>query len=38
MEKGLIPNDLSLVGKIVEDISYNNARNYFSFWDEDKSV
>lgn len=32
IEKGLIPNDIKLVGKIVEDISYNNARNYFDFW------
>ena len=34
IEKGLIPNDLELVGKMVADISYNNARNYFNFWDE----
>ncbi|PKL83564.1 MAG: glucuronate isomerase [Ignavibacteriae bacterium HGW-Ignavibacteriae-3] len=34
MEKGLIPNDLVLVGKMVSDICYNNARNYFSFWDD----
>jgi glucuronate isomerase len=34
IEKGLIPNDLELVGKMVADISYNNARNYFSFWNE----
>ena len=31
MEKGLIPNDMELVGKIVENISYYNARNYFEF-------
>lgn len=31
VEKGLIPNDMELVGQIVEDISYYNAKNYFSF-------
>lgn len=31
IEKGLIPNDIKLIGKMVEDISYNNARNYFNF-------
>jgi glucuronate isomerase len=34
MEKGLIPNDLILVGNMVEKICYHNARNYFSFWDK----
>ncbi|MCX6167741.1 MAG: glucuronate isomerase [Ignavibacteriales bacterium] len=34
LEKGLIPNDLELVGNMVKDISYNNARNYFNFWDD----
>jgi len=29
VEAGLIPRDLSLLGKMVEDISYNNARAYF---------
>ena len=29
VEAGLLPNDLSLLGQMVEDISYNNARNYF---------
>jgi glucuronate isomerase len=32
VERGLIPNDMDLIGKMVEDICYNNARNYFSFW------
>jgi glucuronate isomerase len=36
MEKGLIPNDFKLIGRMVEDISYNNARNYFSFWMNEK--
>jgi len=29
VEAGLIPNDLELLGKIVEDICFNNAKNYF---------
>lgn len=33
IEKGFIPNDLDLVGNMVRDISYRNARNYFCFWD-----
>ncbi|WP_258105618.1 glucuronate isomerase [Marinoscillum sp. MHG1-6] len=31
VENGEIPNDLDLLGKTVEDICYNNARNYFEF-------
>jgi len=29
VDKGLLPNDLKLLGKMVEDISYNNAKAYF---------
>jgi len=29
VEAGLLPNDLNLLGQMVEDISFNNARNYF---------
>jgi glucuronate isomerase len=29
MEAGLLPNDLGLLGKMVEDICFNNAKNYF---------
>ncbi len=29
LEAGLLPNDLKLLGKMVEDVCYNNARNYF---------
>jgi len=29
VEAGLLPNDLALLGKMVEDISFNNAKNYF---------
>lgn len=31
MEKGLIPNDMSLVGAMVADICFNNANDYFGF-------
>jgi len=31
MENGEIPNDFDLVGGIVQDISYNNAKRYFGF-------
>ena len=31
MENGLLPMDFNLVGSMVEDISYRNARNYFAF-------
>jgi glucuronate isomerase len=31
MEKGLIPMDFDLVGKMVQDISYYNAKEYFKF-------
>jgi glucuronate isomerase len=38
MEKGLIPHDMALVGKMVADISVNNAKNYFGFVpDEEKA-
>jgi len=29
VEAGLLPDDFDLLGKMVEDISFNNARNYF---------
>jgi glucuronate isomerase len=31
IEKGLLPRDFSLIGKIIADISYHNAKNYFDF-------
>ena len=31
VEKGLLPNDIDMLGKLVQDISYYNAKNYFSF-------
>ena len=32
VERGELPNDVKWLGRIVEDISYNNARNYFKFY------
>jgi glucuronate isomerase len=34
IERGLLPSDFALVGKMVEDISYHNARRYFGFYDK----
>ncbi|MCL4131326.1 UNVERIFIED_CONTAM: hypothetical protein GTU68_017628 [Idotea baltica] len=31
MNKGLVPNDIEFLGKMVQDICYNNAVNYFNF-------
>ncbi|MET0356538.1 MAG: glucuronate isomerase [Cellvibrio sp.] len=31
MVKGLVPNDTKMVGKMIQDISFNNAKNYFPF-------
>jgi len=31
VEKGEIPSDIDLLGKMVQDISFNNAENYFGF-------
>ena len=31
VENGLLPNDMDLISQVVEDICYNNAKNYFSF-------
>ena len=31
MQKGLIPDDMELVGSMVKDICYNNAKKYFNF-------
>ena len=31
MQKGELPQDFELVGKIIQDISYNNAKAYFKF-------
>ncbi len=31
VENGELPNDISFLGKIVQDVCYNNAKNYFGF-------
>lgn len=33
IERGLLPSDFSLIGKMVEDICYHNARRYFGFYE-----
>ena len=38
MTRGLIPNDLELVGQLVRDVSYYNAARYFGFNIERRSV
>ena len=30
IERGHLPRDYSMIGKIISDISYNNAKNYFA--------
>ena len=32
VENGLLPDDMESLARMVEDISYNNARNYFKFY------
>ena len=34
VEQGLLPNDLAWIGKIISDICYHNAKNYFEFGSE----
>jgi len=36
VENGEIPADMDLLGQMVENISYYNARNYFGFYENDK--
>ncbi|WP_344786848.1 glucuronate isomerase [Postechiella marina] len=31
INKGLVPNDIAFLGKMIQDICYNNAINYFKF-------
>jgi glucuronate isomerase len=31
IEKGMLPNDTVFIGKVVQDICYNNAKKYFGF-------
>ena len=32
VERGLLPDDMESLARMVEDISYNNAKNYFKFY------
>ncbi|MEI7732669.1 MAG: glucuronate isomerase [Verrucomicrobiota bacterium] len=34
MNRGLVPNDEAMIGSLVQDICYRNARNYFGFFAE----
>ncbi|OIK85853.1 glucuronate isomerase [Oenococcus oeni] len=36
VENGRVPNDIDFLGKIVKDVSYNNALNYFGFFEDVK--
>lgn len=36
VENGRVPNDIDFLGKIVKDVSYNNALNYFGFFEDAK--
>ena len=31
MKRGELPNDMEWIGKMVSDISYHNAKEYFKF-------
>ena len=31
IQRGELPNDMEWIGKMVSDISYNNAKEYFKF-------
>jgi len=33
IKKGIVPNDISFIGKMIQDICYNNAVKYFNFND-----
>jgi len=35
IEKGMIPDDIDLVSRMLKDICYSNARNYFGFYDSE---
>jgi glucuronate isomerase len=38
METGLLPNDFELVGRLVADVCYHNARRYFGFYENSPSI
>jgi len=31
IEKGVLPNDVNWIGKIIQDICFNNNKNYFNW-------
>lgn len=31
IKKGIVPNDIPFIGKMIQDICYNNAVKYFEF-------
>jgi len=38
IENGELPNDIKWIGKVVQDICYNNAKNYFGWQNIDETV
>jgi glucuronate isomerase len=38
IENGELPNDIKWIGRVVQDICYNNARNYFGWQNIDETV
>jgi glucuronate isomerase len=36
IENGELPNDIDWIGKVVQDICFNNAKNYFGWQDIDE--
>jgi glucuronate isomerase len=38
IENGELPNDVNWIGKVIQDICYNNARNYFNWQQEPQAV
>ncbi len=38
IENGELPNDISWIGKVVQDICFNNAKNYFNWQHTEKKV
>ena len=38
IENGELPNDMNWVGKVIQDICFNNAKNYFNWQHLDEPV
>ncbi len=38
IENGELPNDMAWIGKVIQDICYNNANSYFNFQSAEESV